>query len=59
MGSAMCLSVHPLPIYDLKDLTLPLVSPFYSCIALLFSEDRSTYEMNEKSYLIWWKQNIY
>lgn len=41
-------------LYNLKNLTLPLASPFYSCIALLFSEDRYTYETNEKSYLIQW-----
>lgn len=39
-------------LYNLKNLTLPLASPFYSCIALLFSEEQCIYEVNEKSHLI-------
>lgn len=50
---SQCATVANL-LYNLKNLTLPLASPFYSCIALLFSEDRYTYETNEKSYLIQW-----
>lgn len=39
---------------NLKNSTLPLASPFYSCIALLFSEKWYTCETNEKAYLIHW-----